>query len=395
MPEDSQLQWGRSTLALALTANMLFGAGLFAHAFLYNFYLADLGFGAVVMGTAAAAMTVGGVAALIPTGVLIDHWGIRRAYICAAAFASGGLLLGAIFEMRYGILASAVVAGAGAAGFRVVMGPLLLAVTDETTRARAFSWNVGLLIGSGAVWTLASGFLPGWIEATTGMSRIDGIRSALIAGAILTAASMLLTLRMPSRSAAMMAQPVRAPLRIPTHLLAVIAMVAVWMTAAALVLPFFNVFFQRVHGLPMGRIGVLFGIAQAITALLLFASGELAARKGTRRVLGFWLLAFAPALALLPLTAALPFAFALYLVQGAVAPATNPMIDQLLLEQAPANQRGAVSSWRNAATELAGIVGAAAGGFILQSGGFSPLLLTAALVGALGAIGLYALLVRK
>src|SRR5688500_9116004 len=185
MADDPQRQWGRSTLALALTANMLFGAGLFAHGFLYNFYLADLGFGAVVMGTAAAAMTAGGVAALIPAGLLIDRWGIRPAYICAAVFASAGLLFGAIADTRFGILTSAVVAGAGGAAFRVVMGPLLLAVTDERTRARAFSWNVGLLVGSGAVWTLASGFLPGWIEATTGMSRVEGIRSALIAGAIL------------------------------------------------------------------------------------------------------------------------------------------------------------------------------------------------------------------
>jgi MFS family permease len=396
MADDPQLQWGRSTLALALTANMLFGAGLFAHGFLYNFYLADLGFGAAVMGTAAAAMTAGGVAALIPAGMLIDRWGIRRAYIFAAAFASVGLVSGAVTETRYAVLTSAVVAGAGAAAFRVVMGPLLLAVTDERTRARAFSWNVGLLIGSGAVWTLASGFLPGWIEATTGLSRVEGIRSALIAGAMLTAASVLLALRMPSTSGGSAAHAApRASLRIPAHLLGVIGMVCVWMTAAALVLPFFNIFFQQVHHLPMARIGVLFGIAQAVTALVLFASGELGARKGTRRVLGFWLLIFAPVLALLPLAATLPFAFTLFLMQGAVAPATNPMIDQLLLEQAPANQRGAVSSWRNAATELAGVVGAAAGGFILASAGFTPLLLTAALVGALGAIGLYAMLVRK
>jgi MFS family permease len=396
MTDDPQLQWGRSTLALALAANMLFGAGLFAHGFLYNFYLADLGFGEVVMGTAAAALTAGGVAALIPAGLLIDRWGIRRAYICAATFASVGLLFGAMADTRFGILASAVVAGAGGAAFRVVMGPLMLAVTDERTRARAFSWNVGLLVGSGAIWTLASGFLPGWIEATTGLSRVDGIRSALIAGAILTASSVLLALRMPGKTTGVTAYAApRAPLRIPAHLLAVIAMVALWMTAAAFVLPFFNVFFQRVHDLPMGRIGVLFGIAQAVTALILFASGELAARKGTRRVLGFWLLVFAPVLALMPLAATLPFAFMLYLIQGAVAPATNPMIDQLLLEQAPADQRGAVSSWRNAATELAGVIGAAAGGFILASAGFSPLLLTAAFVGAIGAAGLYVTLVRK
>jgi MFS family permease len=385
----------KATLALALSANVLFGAGLFAHGFLYNFYLGELGFSGTIMGSAAAALTAGGIASLIPAGLLIDRWGIRQVYVTAAILTSIGLSLGAFAQTRSGIITSAVVAGAGAAAFRVVMGPLLLAVTNERTRARAFSWNVGLLVGSGAVWTLASGFLPGWIEANTGMSRIEGIRSALIAGAMLKAVSALMAVRMPTANPVRAATTARQGLRIPAPVLAVVAVIALWMTAAALVLPFFNVFFQKVHHLPMQRIGVLFGIAQAITAVALFASGEFAARVGTRRVLGLWLLIFAPALALLPLAASLPFAFVLYLVQGAVAPATNPMIDQLLLEQAPPDQRGAVSSWRNAATELAGVIGATAGGFIIESAGFSPLLLTAALAAAIGGAALYMMLVRN
>src|SRR5688572_20768555 len=110
MIDRHQLQWGQSTLAMALAANVLFGAGLFAHGFLYNFYLGDLGFGAKIMGTAAAALTAGGVAALIPAGILIDKWGIRFAYVTAAIVASAGLLLGAVAQTGYFIVGSAMVA---------------------------------------------------------------------------------------------------------------------------------------------------------------------------------------------------------------------------------------------------------------------------------------------
>jgi MFS family permease len=67
----------RGTLLFFL-ANVLFSAGLFFHAFLYNFYLQGLGHGEGVMGVAAAAISAGGVLALIPAGLAVDRWGVRN-----------------------------------------------------------------------------------------------------------------------------------------------------------------------------------------------------------------------------------------------------------------------------------------------------------------------------
>jgi predicted MFS family arabinose efflux permease len=179
-----------------------------------------------------------------------------------------------------------------------------------------------------------------------------------------------------------------AGLAIPRFLILAVAAVAVWMVGSGLVIPFFNIWFQRAHGLAIARIGAIFAGAQAVTALVVFASGEAASRIGPGRVLLAWTLLMPPVLWLLVPAEGLALAIALFAVQGFVAPATNPLIDQLLLERAPRGRQGAVSSWRNAATELSGLAGAAGGGFMLERASFALLFSVAGAFAAAGAAGL-------
>jgi predicted MFS family arabinose efflux permease len=164
------------------------------------------------------------------------------------------------------------------------------------------------------------------------------------------------------------------------------------MLAPALVAPFFNIYFNRIHALSVEQIGVVFGLAHAGTAVLLLVSGEIAARGNPRVALALWTLTFAPAVWLLGGAQAMEWALLLYFVQGVASPAANPLIDELLLSSTPSRRHGTVSSWRNATTEVAGIAGAAGGGLVLRTMTFGPLFTGAAVVGLAGAVLLLALL---
>ncbi len=390
---------GRALPAFFL-ANVLFGAGLFAHAFLYNFYLGALGAGEAAMGNAAAALTAGGLVALAPAGIAVDRLGARRAYAAAAVLAGAGLVAGAFVETRAAVWTAAFAAGAGTAAWRVAMGPLVMALTEPGQRERAFSWNVGLLVGSGALWTAAAGAIPERVSRWAGGDALLGLRVALLAGAAGTLLSGFVLLAAARRDAVpppetrprMSVRETLASLAVPPHVARLVALVGLWMVASGLVIPFFNLYFRRAHELPVERIGVLFAAAQAVTAVVVLASGEIAARRGARAVLAGWLLLFAPALWGLTLGPTLGLALALFLVQGFVPPATNPLIDQLLLERAPPERRGAVSSWRGVATEGSGFVAAAVGGVLLERGSFALLFGVSAAVGLVAAVGLLAAL---
>ncbi len=408
---DARRSW--PPVAWFFAANVLFAGGLFAHAFLYNFYIDALGLGERVMGGAAASLTAGGLAALLPAARLVDRLGPRLSYGAAAVVAGSGLLLGALVAQPVALYAAAFVAGAGTSTWRVVMGPALMRLTEGRLRARAFSWNVALLVATGAGWTAASAALPAWYQARFGTDELAGLRVTLAVAALCTLAAWLLVPRALRRATdgalagarprhdpdgAVAAsteddrRPAGAPARPgfyhPRWLIILVAVVAVWMLAGGLVLPFFNVYFQREHDLSIARVGAIFAALQLLTAAVVAGSAEAAARVGPRRVLLAWAVLLAPALLLLDRTGSTAGAVTFFALAGFVPPATNPLIDQVLLERAPEARHGTVSMWRNAATELSGLAGAGLGGLLLEAASFRVLFDVAGIVAIAGAAGL-------
>ncbi len=382
-----RLQDPQRALGLLFGGNVLFAAGLFFHAFLYNFYLDALGHSEAVMGYAAASLTAGGLAALLPAGKLVDKLG-SRAVLCAAVFLGAvGLGAGAIVTRPSLVYAAALVAGGGTAAWRVAQGPMIMSLTTASTRPRAFSWNVGLLVGTGGLWILIGGSVPSWLESAFGISNLLAIRLVLFGGAIGTLISLILFVLLPKTGEpeeSIEQEQIERAARttpVPSKVLLMVVLVAGWMLAPALVTPFFNIFFQREFAVSVTQIALIFAIAHGVTALAIFGSGEVATRLGPRRALAGWMLIFGPTVLVMAVAGSLEVAIALYLIQGFISPATNPLIDQILLELAPENRQGAVASLRNVATEGGGAGGAALGGVILAKGSFGTLFVVAGLTG--------------
>ena len=390
-----------STVAAVIAGNLLFGTGLIFHAFLYNFYLDALHLPTEVMGHAAAALTAGGLVMLLPAGVLTDRAGPKLSVTIAAAVLAVGLVLGAVVTTPLAVYAAAAVAGAGSGIWRVATPPILMGLTEPGPRARAFAWNVGLLVGWGGLGTAIAGLTPGWLEHRWSLAHLAAMRGALILGAVGSAASVLLfrTLRGPLARAAQVTAMAPAPAPDPVNgaspqemrqMLLLVSLVAVWMLGQALAAPFFNIFFSREHGLPIARIGVVFAAVNGAWALAVLASGEAARRFGVGRVLNAALLLFGPAMLGLSVAGSVQLAVTLYFFQGLIGPVTNPLIDQWLLGQTSRERHGLVSSWRQVAADLSGMIGASFGGYLLATGGFDSLFRVAAAMGLVGGIGLIA-----
>jgi DHA2 family methylenomycin A resistance protein-like MFS transporter len=436
-----------TTIVLFFAANVLFGSGLYFHAFLYNFYIEGVGHAENVMGVAAAAISAGGLLALIPAGQLIDRMGAGAAYVSAACVAAIGLATGAIVTAPTAIYLAAAVAGAGAGAWRVTMAPALIRLAPATFRSRAFSWNTAFLVGSGALWTAGAGAAAAIFENVLVTDRAGGLRAALLVGALATLSAVLIaapalrriapgrgtspdarpadrndddavgrTSRPPpvatvavevdaslgatARRGARPAARPRAKRRsasmvVPRGVALLILGIGVVWTAGALALPFYNVYFERAHGLGIERIGVLLGIGQALTAVAVFASGEGAARFGPRRMLVGWLLLFPAALWGLALAPGVRSAASFYLLQAFVLPSIYPLVDQIVLERVPRERQGTASGWRNIATEGSGLIGAAAGGYMLAAGNFEALFMGAGALALVAGIASIRLLLRQ
>jgi len=391
-------------LVLLIAANVLFGAGLFFHAFLYNFYLDALQHSERVMGNAAGALTLGGLAALVPAGGITDRIGARASLMLAGVIVTVGLAAGALVEGPLPVYAAAVVAGGGGGAWRVAVAPALMRLTDPVIRPRAFGWNVGLLVASGGLGMAVAGAVPGWLAGAFEMDEVRAIRAALLLGAAGSALSLPLFAALPRVMAVRPAlaadaspaptapAPARSGLGVGRGMAPLILLVGAWMLGPALAAPFLNIFFARRFALTVAQIGGIFAAAHLLWGASVFVSGGAAARLGVLRCFTLGVALFAPAMFGLAWTAGLPLAVTLFLVQGLIGPLTNPLIDQLLLERAPPERHGRVSGWRNAAADVSALIGASAGGTLLAATGFPTLLAVAAAVGLAGGFGLvYAL----
>jgi MFS family permease len=154
-----------------------------------------------------------------------------------------------------------------------------------------------------------------------------------------------------------------------------------WLVGLTLAAPFFNVYFSRRFSLPIERVGWIFSASTITTAVLLTGAGEIATRFGARRAFVLWLALFAPAMWGLAIATSVGVAAACYLIQSLVSPAANPLLDQLLFENVPADRRGVVSSWRQAMASAGQVIAQSLGGSILAAGSFAILFGTAGTIG--------------
>jgi MFS family permease len=376
-------------LVRLIAGNVLFATGLSFHGFLYNFYLEALGHAEGVMGQAAAALTLGGLASLLPAGWLADRAGPRRSLVLAGIVVTVGLAAGALAERPLPVYLAAVVAGIGFGLWRVTLAPALMRLTEPARRPRAFAWNVGLLVASSGVWVALAGSVPDWLVAGLDLERLPAIRVALLLGAGGSALSTILFALLPRFPMPRTAPaPGAAGFKPVLAVLPIVGFVWLWMLGPALAAPFFNIFFTRRFALSVMRVGMIFAAANLLWGAIVFGSGDVAARVGRVKLLAVALAFFAPAMWGLSLASSAGFAVGLFLLQGAVSPIANPLIDQLLLERVPAARHGLVSSWRNAAADLSAMAGASAGGWLLADSTFSTLLVGSGIVGLAGAVGL-------
>ncbi len=387
LPRDVQLfAWGSFLIGIG-------GPGILA--VLFNLYLQRLGMGpeaiGLLLGVGPFVWAIGS----IPAAMIGARMGNRQAMNLGVLiqFMAFVLLLSARFlpaALQVGWITTwwMVVWLANALN-TVNSTPWIMAVTTPEERASAFTAQSVLLSLGGFVGSLVAGILPGIIAMLTGMdsdSKTAYWITLLLTPITYMGGYYLFHITKP-RPPVKMAATTHQAAGIPYLTLIFVGIIVfLQISGESLVRPFYNLYLDSNVGMPLARIGVVFGIAQVLPVVLSLLAPLILTRWGATRAM--IAISFANALCCLAMAFILAWlaASASYIVFMSIAPIAHVVRTVFSQESVDARWRTVVSTATNIGTALGQALFTALGGFLIAGYGYRSLFLSGAMMALIAAL---------
>ncbi len=400
-------QWKRfkkidRSVKLFISITILFGVYFAGRSLFANFYILSRGFDKDFLGLANSMGSAATLVLSLPMGVLTDRVGRKQAMLlgivimvvsyAAVILASSGIV----------ILMAIFVAGIGETLFFISQTPLLVRLTTRQNRNFVFSLNFGLSTLSGVFGSYLSGQMPAWLQSLFGIqpetiASYQGILFFSLGFAVLMILP-LMFIDSNARAEAETPRPADQPsgmrLQIKSALQNMLQndmarklffVNLLTGLGAALMVPYFNLFFKEVFSVSEQTLGTLFSLAALLTGFSTLFSPWLTRKLGTRvraivAVQGTSLLF----LAMVGFSPWLGLAVIGFLGRGALMNMANPLISSFSMEQVEDHEQGTLSSVLTLSWQIGWAIMPLVSGIIQARYGFTPIFIITGLLYAVG-----------
>ncbi len=385
-------------LALFFDGLLFSGFSLF-----FNLYIIDAGFSRDFLGLVNAAPSISALLLGVPMGLLSDRLGRKRSMIIGFTLANFAII-GMLFSHSQAvIIALALVWGVTGQLYVLSHAPFMMKVSNDKSRDILFSFSFAMFPLASTLGSILAGYLPGVFRDVFGISSSAAAYQAALIFSVTASFLVLLPISLirEAKSAPVekkdgemagasrpegrpsiwkiLFRPLTLKLSIPNLVIGF---------GAAMLVPYFNVFFAERHQMSDSSLGLLFSLGSLITGVGCIIGPRLVGNLGGKirtvvigqaASLGFLLMiGFSP----WPWLAVIGF-----LARGALMNMVAPLFDAYSLELTHESEHGAVNSVRNLAWNVGWAVGPYISGVVQQRWGFTPLFINTAVLYAL-AIGL-------
>jgi MFS family permease len=384
-----------------LAVVIFWSLGLMTFFLVYNLYLLDLGFDEVFIGKISAAMTLGSLAITLPSGFLLNRYGINRV-LQVCAFATGvSLVLRASVHAPWLLVLFSFVNGAAIGAWMVSIPPFLAQNTRAEFRSRAFSLCYATYIGTGALAGVLSGFLSVHLATWFGGEPLSPllVKKYLLWGCsclILLTFFPLLFLQEKTNDQSTAGKPVFDILnflrQIQNHRFVprLLVVLVLWSFFVGSFPPYFNVFFHQRYGQSLEGIGRIFSLSQFCQVLAVLTMPWLVRKVG--RVFAIISMQFSAAffLPILILTNNVQLAGLVYLTYLSFQVMCEPALENFIMDSVLPSERNVVSGLRYMTLFLTQALAVWISGHAIRQLGYSSLLVGLAFLGVCASLTFYA-----
>jgi MFS family permease len=389
-------------------SGVFWALGLMVYFLVYNLYLLDLGFDEAFVGQVSAAFTIGNLAITLPTGWLLNRYGMKRV-ILASAFLTGITFLGRVIFVSPLLLESLAFANGVSIGAWIVATPPF--ITESTTpqvRSWAFSLWYGTSIGMGVL----AGLLVGLYSKHPGVLMHSGAlgnlaeKKALLFGSssiTLTAIPVLLFLteirpdgRISSFAHTLVQKTKhRVVIQSGKFVRRMMVVLALWGLFIGSFPSFFNVFFYRQFHQSLEGIGWIFSFSQLCQVAAVLCMPALVSYLGRSRAIPTTQFLSAMVLPLLVTVPRAAGAGALYIIYLSFQVMTEPALENFIMDSVLPEERPFVSSLRYSTHFLVQAIAVWLTGLAIHRVGYPVVLVVIASVGIAASISFYLLFHRR
>jgi MFS family permease len=376
-------------LALFLDGLLFSGWNLF-----FNLFIIDAGHSRDFLGLVNAAPSLSALLLGVPMGLLSDRMGHKRAMMVGFALANFAIIGMVLAHSEPVMLTLALFFGGAGQLYVLSQAPFMMKTSDDRTRDVLFSLSYGMFPLASTLGNFLAGYLPGAFTHWFGLATRASAYQAVLLFSVISSFLVLVpiafihesrTVEGEERAGSTERKPsIWKTLARPLTLKLALPNLAIGLGAAILV-PYFNVFFAERYRMSDASLGILFSAGSLATGVACIIGPRLVGNLGgkVRTVvlgqaasLGFLLLiGFSP----WPWLAILGF-----LARGALMNMVAPLFDSFALEQSHESEHGAVNSVRNLAWNVGWTVGPYLSGLVQQRYGFSPLFVSTAILYGIG-----------
>jgi MFS family permease len=365
----------------------LFDIGLFIFFLLYNIYVLRIGYTEQFVGFITSAMTVGSIAGSLAAAPALGRWGPQRCLLACLATVAVASALRAVLIIPGALVGLAAVCGICTGIWAVALAPTVAELTSEHARPLAFSLIFGEGIGLGVVAGVLGGRLPGF-AAQAGLSEVNSLRAALLAGCAIVLAAMAPLRGFNIRTV----RPERRPFARPdAALMRFLAAAAIWHLGTGAFNPFFNAFFLRLH-LPVSRIGLLFSGSQLAQTVAVLAAPVALRITGLMRGVALMQASTAAALLLIAFGPSVNAAAGAYIAYMAFQYMSEPGMYSYLMNAATPASRTTASALNFVVAFGAQAIASGVAGMVIARAGYTTVIAIGSMLCAVAAL-LFALLV--
>ncbi len=343
---------------------------------IFNLYIIKLGYNEQFIGLIVSVTMIATALFAFPAAQLCDRIGSKKSLLLSGILSAAVMLLLYILTSQEWLLILSLLSGIFSTVPTIIAAPFMVENSTPEDRIYLFSFNFATFVVATVIGMAIGGYLPQIWTSLFGVasSSIVSYRYTLYASLIVAIISVIPLVFLKERKKVCVEVPkykeMILELAKSSTVKRLVTISCLIGFGAGLIVPFFNVYFNKMLSATPGQIGIIFALAQASMAVGAMAVPYMVGKIGKVKTVSLTYFLSIPFLVVLAISTNLYIAGAAYIMRMLFMNMSSPISNSFSMEIVPSEEMASVSSLTSMGNFLAIAISSYIAGVLMTYGSY-------------------------